>query len=104
MGGSDGCESCGEGELLGREVELEVLDPDVQLDAQELGTETSISPTTAFLRTSTHLLYNTVETQSIISTLCTVEPPIKDTIEITSEQRTRFNLPNGDFPIVLNLR
>ena len=36
----------------------------------------------------------------------TVEPPIKDTlikdtIEITSEQRTRFNVPNGDFPIVL---
>ncbi len=33
----------------------------------------------------------------------TVEPPIKDTpikdtIEITSEQRTRFNVPNGDFP------
>ncbi len=32
---------------------------------------------------------------------CTVEPPIKDTIEITSEQRTRFNVPNGDFPIFL---
>ncbi len=36
----------------------------------------------------------------------TVEPPIKDTaikdtIEITSEQRTRFNVPNGYFPIVL---
>ncbi len=35
-----------------------------------------------------------------------MEPPIKDTpikntIEITSEQRTRFNVPNGDFPIVL---
>ncbi len=35
-----------------------------------------------------------------------VEPPIKDTpikntMEITSEQRTRFNVPNGDFPIVL---
>ncbi len=29
--------------------------------------------------------------------LSTVEPPIKDTIEITSEQRTRFNVPNGDF-------
>ncbi len=33
----------------------------------------------------------------------TVEPPIKDTpikdkIEITSEQRTRFIVPNGDFP------
>ncbi len=28
----------------------------------------------------------------------TVEPPLKDTIEITSEQRTSFN---GDFPIVL---
>ncbi len=28
----------------------------------------------------------------------TVEPPIKDTIEIT---RTRFNVPNGDLPIVL---
>ena len=27
-----------------------------------------------------------------------MEPPIKDTIEITSEQRTRFNIP---FPIVL---
>ena len=35
---------------------------------------------------------------------CTVEPQIKDTIEITSEHRTRFNVPNGDFPIVLNLR
>ena len=35
----------------------------------------------------------------------TVEPQIKDTIEITSEQRTRFNVPNGDFPIdILNLR
>ncbi len=44
----------------------------------------------------------------------TVEPPIKDTpirdtIEITSEQRTRFYVQNGDFPIViiysfLNLR
>ncbi len=31
----------------------------------------------------------------------TVEPQIKDTIEITFEQRTRFNVPNGDFPIVL---
>ncbi len=36
--------------------------------------------------------------------MSTVEPPIKDTpikdtIEITSEQRTRFNVPNGDFPI-----
>ncbi len=33
----------------------------------------------------------------------TVEPPIKDTdtIEITSEQRTSFNVPNGDFPRVL---
>ncbi len=29
---------------------------------------------------------------------CTVEPQIKDTIEITSEQRTSFNVPNGDFP------
>ncbi len=36
--------------------------------------------------------------------LTTVEPPIEDTIEITSEQRTRLNVPNGDFPIVLNLR
>ncbi len=36
----------------------------------------------------------------------TVEPLIKDTPikEITSEQRTKFNVPNGDFPIVLNLR
>ncbi len=33
----------------------------------------------------------------------TVETPIKDTIEIISEQRTRFNVPNGDFPIVLIL-
>ncbi len=33
--------------------------------------------------------------------IVTVEPPIKDTIEITSEQRTRFNVPDGDFPIVL---
>ena len=33
----------------------------------------------------------------------TVEPLIKDTIEITPEQRTRFNVPNGDFPIVLIL-
>ncbi len=37
---------------------------------------------------------------------CTVElpikdTPIKDTIEITSEQRTRFNVSNGDFPTVL---
>ncbi len=35
----------------------------------------------------------------------TVEAPIRtlrisDTIEITSEQRTSFNVPNGDFPIV----
>ncbi len=40
--------------------------------------------------------------------IITVEPPIKDTlikdtIEITSEQRTRFNVPNGDFPIKDNL-
>ncbi len=27
----------------------------------------------------------------------TVEPLIKDIIEITSEQRTSFNVPNGDF-------
>ncbi len=33
----------------------------------------------------------------------TVESPIKDTIEITSIQRTMFNVPNGDFPIVLIL-
>ncbi len=36
----------------------------------------------------------------------TVEPLIKDTpirgtIEITSEQRTSFNVSNGNFPIVL---
>ncbi len=41
-------------------------------------------------------LYSSYYSDSI-----TVEPPIKDTIEITSEQRTRFNVPNGDFPIVL---
>ncbi len=29
------------------------------------------------------------------------DTPIKDTIDITSEQRTRFNVPNGDFPILL---
>ena len=29
------------------------------------------------------------------------DTPIKDTIEITSKKRTRFNVPNGDFPIVL---
>ncbi len=29
-----------------------------------------------------------------------VEPPIKDTIEITSEQSTRLiNVPNGGFPL-----
>ncbi len=38
-----------------------------------------------------------VDTQNKI----TVEPPIKDTIEITSEQRTRFNVPNGEFPNTL---